>query len=293
MVPTSRPRPFDLLAVFVTVALALTACGTEEAPRSASGAVTVTPQPTSIEAGAPIDVQYGFTRMAGAPVFPADAWVFVHVVDAAGKLLWTDDHQPPTSPATWGSTEVAYHRTMFVPRGTPPGRVRVEAGVFVRPDGVRIPIAAANPSTSGFEVTPASNEMFVVFGDGWHGAERVDQQQANEWRWSKGDARLSFRRPARDAVLSIEMDQPVTQVGRPTVEVRAGSDLLASLYVNPLARQIFRVPLPAARLGRAPTAELNLHVQPTFVPARTPGLGSQDTRELGVRVFNVHVGLQP
>jgi len=36
--------------------------------------------------------------------------------------------------------------------------------------------------------------------------------------------------------------------------------------------------------------ELNVHVQPTFVPARTAGLGGQDTRELGVRVFNVYVG---
>jgi len=31
-------------------------------------------------------------------------------------------------------------------------------------------------------------------------------------------------------------------------------------------------------------------VQPTFVPASTAGVASQDTRELGVRVFNVHVG---
>jgi hypothetical protein len=290
MLLTPRPQAWCRPALVVCMALVLAACGKQEAPASAAGAVTVTPQRTSIEAGAPIDVQYGFTRLASAPAFPADAWVFVHVVDDAGTLLWTDDHQPPTAPSTWGSAEVTYRRTMFVPRGTRPGHVRVEAGVFVRPDGVRIPIAAANPSTSGFDITPASNDLFVVFGDGWHGAEHVEQQQANEWRWSTGDARLSFRRPSRDAVLSIEIDQPVTQVSRPTVEVRIGSDLLASLYVNSLARQIYRVPLPLARLGTAPTVELNVHVQPTFVPARTAGLGSQDTRELGVRVFNVHVG---
>jgi hypothetical protein len=278
-------------AIAITAALALAACGTEVAPGTPAGAVSVTPQRPAVEAGAPIDIEYHFTRRAGAPAFPADAWVFVHVMDAAGALLWTDDHQPPTAPSTWGEADVTYRRTMFVPRGTPPGRVRIEAGVFVRPDGVRIPIAAANPETSVFDVMPGSNDLFVVFGDGWHGAERVEQQQANEWRWSKGDARLSFRRPSRDAVLSIEIDQPVTQVSRPTVEVRIGSDLLASLYVNPLARQIYRVPLPVARLGTAPTVELNLHVQPTFVPARTAGLGREDTRELGVRVFNVHVGL--
>jgi len=275
----------------MTAALVLVACRAEVAPASPAGAVSVTPQRPSIEAGAPIEIEYRFTRAAGAPAFPADAWVFVHATDAAGALLWTDDHQPPTAPSTWGAADVTYRRTMFVPRATPPGRVRVEAGVFTRPDGVRIPIAAANPSASGFDVVPPSNDLFVVFGDGWYAAERVDQQQANEWRWSKGDARLSFRRPSRNAVLSIEIDQPVTQVSRPTVEVRVGSDLLASLYVNPLARQIYRVPLPVARLGTAPTVELNLHVQPTFVPARTAGLSRQDTRELGVRVFNAHVGL--
>ena len=290
MLLTARTRRSCPCAIAVTAALVLAACRTEVAPGSPAGAVSATPQRPSIEAGAPIDIEYRFTRRVDAPAFPADAWVFVHATDAAGVLLWTDDHQPPTAPSTWGDADVTYRRTMFVPRGTPPGRVHIEAGVFVRPDGVRIPIAAANPSTSGFDVIPASNELFVVFGDGWHAAERVEQQQANEWRWSKGDARLSFRRPSRDAVLSIEIDQPVTQVSRPTVEVRIGSDLLASLYVNPLARQIYRVPLPVVRLGTAPTVDLNVHVQPTFVPARTAGLGSQDTRELGVRVFNVHVG---
>jgi hypothetical protein len=290
---TSRTKGWCALAIAVSASLALTACGKEDAPASASGAVTVTPQRMSIDAGAPIDIEYRFMRLSSAPAFPADAWVFVHLVDAAGKLLWTDDHQPPTAPATWGAEEVTYRRTMFVPRGTPPGRVHVEAGLFTRADGVRIPIAAANPSTSGFDVKPPSNDLFVVFGDGWHGAEHVEQQQANEWRWSKGDARLSFRRPQRDAVLSIEIDQPVAQVGRQAVEVRAGSDLLATIAVEPGARRIHRVPVPVARLGSGSTAELNLHVQPTFVPATSAGLGSQDTRELGVRVFNVYVGLQP
>jgi len=217
----------------------------------------------------------------------------VHVTDAAGALLWTDDHQPPTAPSTWGDAEVTYRRAMFVPRATTAGRVRIEAGVFSRADGVRVPMAAANPSTSLFEVMRASNDLFVVFGDGWHGAERVEQRQANEWRWSKGDARLSFRRPQRNAVLSLEIDQPVTQVGRQSVELRVGSDLLATLDVEPGARRIHRTSLPAGRLGSGPTVELDLHVRPTFVPATMTGLGGQDTRELGVRVFNVHVGPAP
>jgi hypothetical protein len=93
-------------------------------------------------------------------------------------------------------------------------------------------------------------------------------------------------------VLSLEIDQPVTQVGRQSVELRVGSDLLATLDVDPGARRIHRISLPAGRLGSGATVELDLHVRPTFVPATTAGLGGQDTRELGVRVFNVHVGVQ-
>jgi hypothetical protein len=286
--PRARNRSF---AVAIGVALVLAACRKPPEPAAPSGTVSVAAGQSSVEAGAPIEIEYRFARLARGAALPADAWVFVHVVDAAGALLWTDDHEPPTAPATWGDAEVTYRRPMFVPRTASPGPVRVEAGVFSRADGARVPMTVAgNPAAGGFEVTAASNDLFVVFGDGWHGAERVEQQQANEWRWSTGDARLSFRRPQRDVVLSLEIDQPVMAVGRQTAELRVGSDLLATLAIDPGVRRIHRVALPAARLGSAPTLELDVHVRPTFVPASITGLASSDTRELGVRVFNVHVG---
>jgi hypothetical protein len=274
----------------IGMAVALAACRKAPEPAAPLGTVSVRAGQASVEAGAPVEIEYRFARLAGAAL-PADAWVFVHAVNAAGVLVWTDDHQPPTAPATWGDAEVTYRRWMFVPRTAPPGPVRVEAGVFSRADGARVPMrATGDPSAAGFEVTAASNDLFVVFGDGWHAAERVEQQQANEWRWSTGDARLSFRRPQRDVVVSLEIDQPVAAVGRQTVELRVGSDLLATLAIDPGARRIHRVSLPAARLGTAPTVELDVHVRPTFVPASITSLGSSDTRELGVRVFNVYVG---
>ncbi len=283
------PRPC-LLAMAAVAALAVAACHQDAAPVAPAARLTVTPQSRTAGAGAPIDLEYQITRL-GAAAVPADAWVFVHMVDAGGALLWTDDHQPVPSPATWGDTPVVYRRTMFVPRATPAGRVHIEAGLFSRADGVRVPTAAGNPATAGFEVAADVSGLFVVFGDGWHGAERVEQQQANEWRWSKGDARLSFRHPQRDVELTIELDQPVASVGAQRAELRVGSDLLAAFSVDPGAKSIHRIALPAARLGSTPMVDLDLHVQPTFVPASTVGAVSQDTRELGVRVFNVHVGV--
>jgi len=49
------------------------------------------------------------------------------------------------------------------------------------------------------------------------------------------------------------------------------------------------VPLPAARLGSAATVDVDLHVQPTFVPATTASVVSQDTRELGVMIDRIEI----
>jgi hypothetical protein len=287
MLPAARIR---LIATTVAIAAALTACRKDPAPASPAAQVAATPQRTGVSAGGPIEVEYTITRLAGGPVIPADAWVFVHMVDASGALLWTDDHQPAARAAGSGDAPAVYRRTMFVPRTAPAGRVRIEAGLFSRADGARIPTAPGNSASDGFDVGPESDAVFVVFGDGWHAAEQVEQKQANEWRWSKGDARLSFRHPRRDAALTMEVDQPVNAVGVQTVELRAGSDLLATFKVEPGVRAIRTVPLPDARMGGGPMVELSLHVQPTFVPANMPNLTSNDTRELGVRVFNVYVG---
>jgi hypothetical protein len=290
MSPTPRPRHPLVLVMATMSALAVAGCGKDEAPVAPAARVLVTPQRLGVGAGGPIELEYTITRLAGEPAVPADAWVFVHMVDGGGTLLWTDDHQPMPSPAAWGDAPVVYRRTMFVPRATPAGRVRIEAGLFSRADGVRIPTAPGNPATAGFDVGPDSEALLVLFGDGWHAAEHVEQQQANEWRWTQGDARLSFRHPERDAELTIEFDQPVPSVGPQTVELRMGSERLATFTIEPRVRNLHRVPLPDARMGQRPSVELSLHVRPTFVPATTAGAGSQDTRELGVRVFNVHVG---
>ena len=279
-----------LLATTVAIAAALSACRNDPAPATPAAQVVATAQTSAVVAGAPVELEYRITRLAAASAVPADVWVFVHMVDAGGELVWTDDHQPERLPTTPDDAPVVYRRTMFVPRTAPAGRVRIEAGLYSRASGDRVPAPAAPPE-SGFEVKPDGSGPFVVFGDGWHAAEYVDQQQASEWRWSKGDARLSFRHPQRDAVLAVELDQPVNAVGAQTVELRAGSDLLATLNVEPGVRRIHTVALPVVRMGRGSTVELNLHVQPTFVPANMPNLTSSDTRELGVRVFNLYVGV--
>ena len=114
------------------------------------------------------------------------------------------------------------------------GRVQVEAGLYVPPDGPRVRLTGTEKgdrsyAVAAFDVRPASNGVFVAFGEGWHGAERAPQEPLREWRWSAGEGRLSFRHPGRDAVLWLELDQPVAAVGRSGSKSRDGPALLATL----------------------------------------------------------------
>ena len=288
-----RSRPHARLALACVLVFSV-ACGSQSTDTASPRAsVAVSPAQASAEAGAPIDLEYRLSKVADAAPLTGNIWVFVHMLDESGTLLWTDDHPAP-APASWATDPVSYRRTMFVPRIPYTGRVRVEAGLFSKDDGARVALAGVDRGghsydVAAFDMTPASNAVFVSFGDGWHGAERDAGEAGREWRWSKGDAHLSFRNPRRDAAVWFELDQPVTAVGAQAVELRVESTLLASIKVVPGARRIERVALPGARLGTAPVVDLDLHVQPTFVPASTAGVANQDTRELGVRVFNVHV----
>jgi hypothetical protein len=288
------PHPSQRQATFALACLLACSggCRSEAPPNAPRATVAVRAAQASVEAGAPVEVDYRLSLAPGAPPLTGTYWVFVHALDASGMLLWTDDHAPPSQPSAWGTAPLDYRRTMFVPRIPYTGHVRIEAGLFSRDDGARVPTdsAAQAPDAASFDVRPASNAVFLSFGDGWYGAERDAGEAAREWRWSTGDARLSFRNPGRESVLWLEVDQPVAAVGPQTVELRAGSDLLATIRVAPGARRIERVALPAARLGTAPAVDLDVHVQPTFVPATMPNATSTDTRELGVRVFNAYVG---
>jgi hypothetical protein len=255
--------------------------------------VAVTPAAAVADVGAPIDVAYRWTRVAGAPAPSGDLWVFVHFMDASGMLLWTDDHRPPVPPSQWGSDAVAYRRTVFVPRLPYSGEVRLRVGLYAPATGDRVPLAGAETrdgavAAGSIEVRPPTNAVFVAFGAGWHGAERAPQEPLREWRWSGGAAHLSFRATPRDSVMWIELDQPVAQVGTQRLQVRAASELLATLPITPGARVVHQVPLPVQRVHSA-MVDLTLTVSPTFVPSAIPALGSQDTRELGARVFNVYV----
>jgi len=271
------------------------ACSNTQETVPGVAAVTATLTPARVEAGGPVLVSYSFTPAAGSTL-PADQWVFVHALDGSNELLWTDDHAPPTPTQNWKPGQaITYQRPMFVPRGTPPGEIRLEVGLFSRASGERLPLAGRDRGMRSYEVGTAAvvaTTNPVVAGDGWHNAE-TGEGPGREWQWSRKEAKLLFRNPEAPAVLYLQVNQPVTTLrASQAVEVRAASGVVATFMLASGATQLVRIPLSSEQLGTAETVELLVGVSPTFVPAAIAVLKSGDTRELGIRLFNAFVGPQ-
>jgi hypothetical protein len=245
--------------------------------------------------GSPIDVTYRFDVAADAPSLGEDYLVFVHFMNAAREMMWTDDHEPPTPTRQWkpGQT-VEYTRTIFIPKFPYVGAATIEVGLYSPRSGDRLPLSGQDTGmrayrAASFDMRLQAENLFVVFKDGWHETE-VSEDGALEWQWSTKAGTISFRNPRRDAQLMLQVDQAVAALPEPQhVTVRIGSMVLDTFTLSPGDRVLRRIALPAATLGSAESVDLTIEVDKTFVPAEVSSLRSPDARELGIRVFRAYV----
>ena len=224
--------------------------------------------------------------------------VFVHVVDADEELMWTDDHDLPTQPNEWqAGQKIEYSRTMFVPTYPYVGQAKVILGVYDTTTNARLKLGNTDRGDrsyqlAAFELLPQTENTYLIYKDGWHSAEVAPENPAVEWKWTRKEATITFRNPKRDSMLILQIDNPSQATGAATeVDVRLGEQSLGVLPVGPGDPPVSKLPLTAAQLGSSDMVEVRLVANRTFVPALDPAVKSNDTRELGVRVF--HAFVQP
>ena len=143
--------------------------------------------------------------------------MFVHVLDPDGEQMWTDDHLPPTPTSQWkpGQT-VEYTRTVFVPIYPYVGEAVVRLGLY---DPTTQQAAALNaPRTSRreeyqvakFQLQPQTENIFLIFKDGWHPAEVADQQPAGRVAVDEEDRDAVVQEPEEglDVLSRVRRPQP-------------------------------------------------------------------------------------
>ena len=246
-------------------------------------------------AGSPLELTYKFVVPSDAR-FAEDYRVFVHVVDTDEEQMWTDDHNPPVPTSQWkpGQT-IEYSRTIFVPVFPYVGDATIQMGLHSTKDQKRLTLTGEDVGQHAYRVAklqllPQTDNLYVVFKDGWHETEVAEEATGVEWQWSKRTATVAFRNPMRDAVFYLQCDQPVQGLGEPQhVELRIGDMVIDSFSLPSGQRELRKLDLTTAQMGTGETVEITVAVDKTFVPATITQLKSTDSRELGIRVFRAYV----
>jgi len=245
--------------------------------------------------GSPVEVTYKFTVANDAPKIGENYRVFVHFLDSDKERMWTDDHDLPVPTTQWKPGQIIeYTKTMFVPIYPYLGPATVLMGLYSQASNSRLPLAGENNGQRAYtvgklELLPQTENVFVMFKDGWHAAENPPDNSAVEWQWTKKEATLSVRNPKKDVTLYLHLDSPGVFTEPQHVAVTLGDQTIDSFTIQPKQELIRKAPITAAQLGGADTVELKITVDKTYVPAVITNGANRDPRELGVRVFHAYV----
>lgn len=285
-----------IAAVLMTLAVTLAGCGEAEDTTAPVGTLQVSLSRPKVALGSPVEVTYKFTAAADAPNLGARR-MFVHFLDADEELMWTDDHEPPTPTTEWkpGQT-VEYTRLLFTPSYPYVGAAKVVAGLYAPGNNERLKLTNEDRGDRSykvvdFELLPQTENIFVIFKDGWHPAEVVAEGAGRtEWQWTKKDATLAFRNPKRDVVLYLQADNPATGPNAAQqLTITIGDQVLATVPLSATDNPVRTYTIPAAQLGQGDMVEMRFTADKTFVPALDAAMKSSDPRELGVRVFHAFI----
>jgi hypothetical protein len=212
------------------------------------------------------------------------------VLDPTGEQLWNDDHLPVPATSAWqpGQT-IEYTRTVFVPNYPYIGEAEIRLGMYDRESGDRLTLSAQEVSrkeylVAKFQLQPQSENIFLIYKDGWHPVEVAADNAASEWQWTKKTATISFKNPRKDATFYLEFDARTDLFTPPQqVTIRIGDQPLTTFAADSRDRKLLTFPIAAAQFGAGDMVDLVLDVDKTFGP--TGG----DPRQLGIRVFHAFI----
>jgi len=269
--------------------LPLAACSRKEPNDPPVATPTLTLSRQKVPIGSPLQLTYRF-EVAPNARFDGDYWVFVHVLQPDGERLWVEDHLPPVPTSTWKpGQKIEYTRTVFVPNYPYIGPAVVRLGLYSPKTNQRLALSAEEVSrreylVSKFELLPQSENIFLIYKEGWHPSEVSSDDPNTEWQWTKKSATISFKNPRKDATFYLQYAArtdkftPLQQV-----TIRVAGQPVGTFTADAKDRALVTFPITAAQLGNADVTELTIDVDRTFVP------GGNDVRELGLQVFHAFV----
>ena len=247
--------------------------------------------------GSAVEVTYTWTVGSAATKPAQDYRALVHFLDRDRTLLFTDDHALTPAATSWEPGKAySYTRTVFIPFYRYAGEVQVVMGLYpVAGKGERMGLKGEDTGLREYkvgkmELLPQTENIFLVYKDGWHSPESSAQNPGQERTWTKKDALVAFKNPKKDILVYLEADTNAKAFEAPpslTLAVGGKTGVVVPIADSEVFMKKVRV--KAADLGTDEWVDLRLSMSQAFVPkAKVPN--STDDRELGLMVYHLYVG---
>ena len=253
---------------------------------------------TRVPLGSPVEVTYTWVLDPTAKKLPQDYRVFSHFLDSHEVMLFDDDHMPTPPASQWepGKT-YTYTRTKFVPIYPYVGDVEVRIGLHPHPGRGERPALKGDDAgmreyrVSKLELLPQTENIFLVYKDGWHNPEPHPENPAIERTWTKKEALVSFKNPKKDVVVYLEADTSPKFFSQPPVlTVAVGGKVGLVLPIESSEVFVKKIKVRAEDLGNEEWVDLRLMMNQSFVPKLLSPPLNNDDRELGLLKYQLYVG---
>ena len=247
--------------------------------------------------GSALEITYTWTLEPGARKLEQDYRALVHFVDSHDVMLFEDDHAPVPPTSTWepGKT-YSYTRTRFVPVYPYVGDVEVRMGLYPHPGRGERP--ALKGEDRGFreykvatiELLPQTENVFLVYKEGWHNPETHPENPSVERNWTKKEALVSFKNPKKDVIVYLEGDTCVKCLTKvPEITLSVGGKAGLRFPIEGPQVYLKKVRVKAADLGTDEWVDLRIATSESFVPMNLNPPLNNDDRELGFNVYHLYV----
>jgi len=238
--------------------------------------------------GSYVEATYTWTTGPAAKKLDKDYRAFVQFLDSQKVMLFGDDHVPTPPPTAWepGKT-YTYTRSVFVPIYPYVGEVHLVMGLYSGRERLALKgedLGLQAYKTATMEFLPQTENIFLVYKEGWHSPESSPENPTLERTWTKREAIVSFKNPKKDIVLYLEADTNFKAFPEPPVlTVAVGSNVGLRIPIENSEVFLKRILFKGEDLGGDEWVDLRLVMNQSFVP-KDLGI-NQDDRELGLMVY--------
>jgi hypothetical protein len=247
--------------------------------------------------GSPIEVTYTWTVEPGAKKLDQDYHAFLHFLDSHDVILFAESHLPQPPPSTWepGNT-YSYTLTHFIPVYPYVGPVEVRMGLFPTQGRRERPALKGDDAglreyrVAKMEFVPQTENIFLVYKEGWHNPETHPENPAIERTWTKKEALVSFKNPKKDVIVYLEGDTCVKCFPEtPELTVTVGNGVGLRFPIDSPEVHLKKIRVKAADLGTDEWVDLRLSMNQSFVPKDLNPPLNNDDREQGFNVYHLYV----